>query len=129
MNSSICDREEAQVAEWLQSQAAAGESPRLPTSSQLWWRAQILRGLSEPDPAVARATRPVMWSMVAGIVAALVAVVLLVVQGLSRVQTTMAGASSEPASLWIFIASAMVGIPIAACCVVALFARDEGLIH
>lgn len=117
MNNSICDREEARVAKWLQSQAAAGELPRLPTSSQLWWRAQILRSLSEPDPAIERATRPVVWSTRLGIVLAFFAVVLLVARG----------ASSEPALLWIFIASAMIGLPFAACCVVVFLARDESL--
>ncbi len=63
--------DEATIARWLQ-QAAREESHanrgrRLPSASQLWWKAQILRKLAVRDELAERATRPARWSQWAGL--------------------------------------------------------------
>ncbi len=51
------------VAGWLH-RAASEEPPRagLPSASQLWWRARIIRELVERESRVARVTRASRWS-------------------------------------------------------------------
>lgn len=63
--------EEADVARWLR-RAALQEPPeshgrRLPSASQLWWKAQIIRRLVERDRLAEQATRPARWSQWAGL--------------------------------------------------------------
>lgn len=124
-----CEEPETlRLAGWLQDQAAAEPPPNLPTSSQIWWRAQILRRLSEPDPSTVRATRPVLWTTAIGVIIAFVTVLLALIQGFAKAPSATTGAY-DPALLWICLAASAIGFPIVACSVLVILARDEGLLH
>jgi hypothetical protein len=61
-------RETFQVASWLRQAAEEGApSPELRHSSHLWWRAQIIRRMTERQELAERATWPSLWAQVAGL--------------------------------------------------------------
>ena len=74
--------EELRVTGWLRSVARADsvalESRPLPSASQLWWKAQIIRRLTEREALIERAVRPVRWSQWAGVAVGCVVMALLV---------------------------------------------------
>ena len=76
------ETEERWVAQWLR-QAAAETAPRpLPSASQIWWKARIIRQLVERDSQAEKAVRPVLWSQGIGLgLLILVAALLLTVLG------------------------------------------------
>ena len=113
--------ETVRVAAFLQ-RAAEADHPRLPTPSQLWWRARVVRRLTGQDPAADRATRPVMWGLGLGALVAVMALTLLVV-GLGRVFA--AQVSPDLGDVWAFLFLASVGFPVVAVAVLGLVLRES----
>ncbi len=60
-------QETLRVAESLQ-RLAAGDQPRLPSAGQIWWKAEIIRRLTERDEQIRKATRPILWGQAIGLV-------------------------------------------------------------
>ncbi len=59
--------EELAVASWLRDVARETAARALPSASQLWWKAQIIRRLVERDALSERATRPLCLSQWLGL--------------------------------------------------------------
>ncbi|MCP4654625.1 MAG: hypothetical protein GY856_04305 [bacterium] len=60
-------QETLQVAGSLR-RLAAGDQPRLPSAGQIWWKAEIIRQLTERDEQIRKATRPILWGQAIGLV-------------------------------------------------------------
>ncbi len=59
--------EERVVARWLRDVARETTPRAVPSASQLWWKAQIIRRLVERDALADRATRPLRLSQWLGL--------------------------------------------------------------
>lgn len=60
--------EEHEVASWLRQSAREVPVRPLASASQLWWKAEIIRRLTDRDTLVDRATRPLRWGQWASLV-------------------------------------------------------------
>lgn len=56
-------QQQDKVARFLRAVAQDTRPPRpLPAAGQIWWRAQIIRRLTEKEKEVARVLRPLRWA-------------------------------------------------------------------
>ncbi len=105
-------RETLRVAGWLRGLDAEGPGPRLPTAGQLWWRAQIVRRLSDPESA--RAARPVKWGLGIGGLAVLTGLLLTAAFVLDQLRTSLASLPFEISTSWLAVGLGALVLPLAA---------------
>jgi hypothetical protein len=95
----------------------------LPSAGQLWWRAEVVRKLLEqqgsPDP---EALRPALWGQVAGVVFAVVVLVLFVGFEGAEFLGRAAESAGNIGLLWIAVALALA--PLAVLALLGLLVRE-----
>lgn len=102
------------VAGWLRRAAAAEPVPELPPPGRLWWKAQIVRRLSEKEARIERAARPALWGLGIGGAVALAALGAAVALGMGRLLAVLGELPIAVPASWTPIALAAFVLPVAA---------------
>ncbi len=106
--------ETLRVASALREASADGPEPRLPAAGQLWWRAQIVRRLKEPERRSERAAWPVKWGLGLGGTAVLTGLLLTAAFLLEALRTSLTSVSLEVSTSWLALGFGALVLPLAA---------------
>ena len=109
----VC-RETQRVADRLRGLAEAGPSPRLPAAGQLWWRAEIVRRLNEPERRREQAARPIKWGLGVGGMAVLTGLLLIAVFIIDQLRASLASLSFEVSTSWLAVGLGALVLPLVA---------------
>ena len=108
--------EALELATWLRTAAALEPARALPSASQIWWRARIIRDLVEQESLTRQVTRPTRWMQWTGLAVVGLLMALFLAFQAALLLEPLADMVSSPAG-WRWLAGLLIAgtaVPLAA---------------